>query len=77
MKFQLNLITPLGTLVSEEYETRHGQDMDDAEALEIAVFAEEIPYGFRTDTGFKAVIGSELVKNSILLIKELEDEEAE
>ena len=75
MKYQLNLITPLGTLVSEEYETELGVGMDQAEAKEIADFSWSRPYGFRTATGVKAVIGSELAKNSMLLIKEFEDED--
>ena len=75
MKYQLNLITPLGTLVSEEYENEHGQDMGDAEVKEIADFSWSRPSVFRTDSGCKAIIGPELMKNSIMLIKEIKDEE--
>ena len=74
MKYEICLITPLGTLVSEEYVTE-GESMGTVEAMEIADFAWKTPYGFRTDKGVKAVIGAELQKNSILMIREIKDED--
>lgn len=76
MKYQLNLVTPLGTLASEEYDSE-GKPMGTVEAMEIADFLWEKPYGFRTEQGVRAVVGAELARNSILLVKEIEEEEAE
>jgi len=76
MKFQLNVITPLGTLVSEEYDSDLCS-MDEIEAQEIDRFTGSGGfYSLRTNANTAAILGRDVLKTSILLIKSLDEEPA-
>ena len=74
MKYQLNVVTPLGTLVSEEYDSDMCS-MDEITAMQIGEFTESDFFGFVSNSGEVCVLNRDVLKNSILLIKTLDGEE--